>query len=790
MKSITLEMSLKPFKKTEDEYIRNICGNMFRQWQPLLKNVETVCVLLWTADGSELFDYNGKDDTEFEWAYFIGGANNHEFFDGKPHWDPNPDGLHRTCFKYMENPPKFTYGLLKNVVSIIRETAKQFFPDKTIKIGTTVDVGPEFAKSSFKYERHPELCTGSAMGAKCMLCAYEKMHADDFCYASYPNGVPENTPFGTFFGKQADVFMSDMGFDYIWLSNGLGFGRETWSAKGALFDGKEFDISKAGEIKKDVVDFWKLFRKECAYPKETRGTNMSLGIDMATDGVPLSEIYKSVDKILPPPNSPWAALDGNFGLELMGYMSRIAEVPNDEYLFRFYVHDPWWVNSPWYDRYGGQPHDIYMPLAITRIDEKGEIKNPTNMNFLTVDNSFGEMPDLCVTESLPHLLKALKDSPDEISPVVWVYPFNEYSSADDEKTLCGMYSEDWFICGAINNGFPLSSVTSTDSFIKHDKELYKSSVVVTPVPFAGSEFEKEIVAYAKNGGKVIFYGNPERSGILFTELIGVDFESCSDEQIELSVCGENVGKTKILPELCGGMVNTVPKKNNSFVTSGKYTLGIKESKFVWLRGIVSAYLKENSRLPVVYKEDEQFIFEKLMNKALSYLGIDISFEKPLNTENPKIMISKNNGAYIFSSYMPSNTVKTRMKFSFGAPVLIGYDTVMENGYSSYYLPKAEHKECRIFVEQNKGIVCAKEYHPVSAVYRRIILVEGLENATVRFLPESYCLENTDVFDDGYYHEKLDYEFVEIDGVKFLELKNVTGNLFFNMPHKTNKKIPV
>lgn len=91
---------------------------------------------------------------------------------------------------------------------------------------------------------------------------------------------------------------------------------------------------------------------------------MSMGIDLATDGVSLKTIYDSVDAILSPPNSTWAALDGNFGLELMRYMSRISFVPDKDFLIRYYIHDPWWMNSPWYDRYNGLPHDIYLTFAI------------------------------------------------------------------------------------------------------------------------------------------------------------------------------------------------------------------------------------------------------------------------------------------------------------------------------------------------------------------------------------------------------------------------------------------
>jgi hypothetical protein len=259
----------------------------------------------------------------------------------------------------MDHPPKMTYGILKEIVTTLKRVGGEVLCGKQIRVGTTFDPGPEFAISDFKYNRHTEVCLGGSMGKKSMVCAYATLKGDDRPYAAYPNGIPDGTPFGTFLGKQTKIFLDDMGFDYIWLSNGIGFGLETWHATGALFDGERFDYTRFDEVKEMVVGFWHLFRRECPDCKiETRGTNMSMGIDLATDGVPLRDIYRGGFNLLPPPNSPWAALNYDFGLELMGHMSRIAEIPSDEYLLRYYIHDPWWMNSPWYDRYNGKPHYI------------------------------------------------------------------------------------------------------------------------------------------------------------------------------------------------------------------------------------------------------------------------------------------------------------------------------------------------------------------------------------------------------------------------------------------------
>ena len=49
--TVSLELSLKPFKQTDEAYIRSVCKGIFSQWRPLLKNRKTVSVMLWVGDG-------------------------------------------------------------------------------------------------------------------------------------------------------------------------------------------------------------------------------------------------------------------------------------------------------------------------------------------------------------------------------------------------------------------------------------------------------------------------------------------------------------------------------------------------------------------------------------------------------------------------------------------------------------------------------------------------------------------------------------------------------------------
>lgn len=502
-KRITLELSLKPFKQTDDEYIRKICHEIFAQWRPLLKNRKEISLMFWIGDGSEILDYDGDLDRAFEWAYFIGTAN-------LPLAAKDDDAalsLHAKTRLYVDKPPVMTYRILKKIVATLKEEAKKAFPDAAVYVGETFDIGPEFAKSDFKYRRHPEICSGTELDRLRFVDSTAHLNADNRKYAAYPNGIPQDTPFAEFLGAQTKAFFKDIGFDYIWLSNGLGFSADPWSLTGKIFDGERFHADKLERTSKKVFEFWKTFRNACAdIPIETRGTNNSVGIDYATDGVPLYDIYKANLGIVPPPNSPWAALNGNYGLEIMGHMSRVCELPGEDFLFRYYIHDPWWMNSPWYDRYNGYASDIYLPMSVARIKEDGTVQTAERFNVLSIDNSYGDMPDSCVNEPLPHILKAEKDSADESSFAVWLYPLKEYTSAKSEKELNEMYFGDRFIEKAINKGLPLNTVVSSDIFEKLPADVFKGRVIISPI-INNEKVAEKLGEFVSDGGKVIVYGS-------------------------------------------------------------------------------------------------------------------------------------------------------------------------------------------------------------------------------------------------------------------------------------------
>ena len=541
-KNVTLELSLKPFKQTDESYIRAICAQVFEQWHALLKGRETISIMLWVGDGSEILDYAGRLDDKFEWARFVGTANLPYLEDG----EPTETSLHKKKQDYIKNAPAMTYGILKSIISCLKEEGKKAFPKATIRVGETFDIGPEFAISDFKYNRHTEICTGKKLDKLGFVDATATLNADDHYYAAYPKGIPDGTPFGTFLGKQSEIFLGDMGFDYLWLSNGLGFSANPWDKTGKIFDGENYYPEKLAATKENVFAFWKLFRAECSFPLETRGTNNSVGIDYASDGVPLYDIYNANLDINAPPNSPWAALNDNYGLEIMGHMTRICELPNGRFPFRYYIHDPWWINSPWYDRYDGSPCDIYLPMAISRINEKGDVETANSFHILSIDNSYGNMPDACVNEPLPHVLKAEKDAADEPAPLVWVYPMREYTTSKDPALLREMNLGDNYICDAINGGLPLCCVVSTDNFLGHGADVYKKSILISPVP-ENPDVLKKLADFATQGIGVLMYGTEQKLQAVqgFDGLVKLDVtESASHLREVLSAFGYDISYTK------------------------------------------------------------------------------------------------------------------------------------------------------------------------------------------------------------------------------------------------------
>lgn len=805
LRNITLEMSLKPFKRIDEETLNAVCRTIFHQWTHLIDRSEMVSVLLWTADGSEILDYRGDLEAEVEWARYLGTANSRakrNYVD-----DPEQRGLHSRPYLYMEDPPVITYATLKRIVERIRAIGESE-TGKLVRVGATFDPGPEFAKSPFKYERHLEVCSGGYHGVPSFAYCYATLHADEVAYAGFPDGIPEGLPLGTFLGRQSRHFLSDMGFDYLWFSNGFGFGAENWGSTGVIFDGATFHQEAYEETREKVLAFWKAFRDECpGYPIETRGTNLTTGIDLAGDAVPLGDIYRGGFGMLPPPNSPWAALNGDFGLEIAGYLSRMAELPGEIYPFRFYVHDPWWLNSPWLDRYGREPHDIYLPLACARINASGDVTGPSDVQFLTIDDSLGNLPDKCPNEVVPHILAGIDDGPDEAPPFLWVYPFDEYHRMMEEPGRAPeVFAGDWFIRAAINDGFPLTGVISTGNFATlcaDSPGRFDRSVVVTPVPDAGTTAEAALLVTIRRGGRALLYGPLWRAGDEILSLLGLALaEPLSGEGTVTAACPDLLDEPVESPRIIhreatsGGGVHAVRDGNEAgaeVVASAHFDAGerilaayrsTEEGAICWTRGTVSAAWKEGEYLLVPDDPASYYPPHALLRVLAARMGYTMEWRKPgAEVASPVVMVHRHLGGLRLSMYAPQTIVGIALRFPLGAPLLEGLHTRLEHGSSTYHPPRFWTRECRVFVEQQAGTVHTRRMRPSAYGISGRMVVGGLRNACVRFLPETGYEESTTVLLNSRYPWMVGEPFGlrtvrdRVHGV-YLEARDVTGELMF------------
>jgi hypothetical protein len=123
---------------------------------------------------------------------------------------------------------------------------------------------------------------------------------------------------------------------------------------------------------------------------------------------------------------------------------------------------------------------------------------------------------------------------------------------------------------------------------------------------------------------------------------------------------------------------------------------------------------------------------------LGQMGYRIEVEKQgPATRTPLCFIHRADNGFWFSGHVPQTVVKSRFRFPYGAPLLIGWETRLQNGFSTYCFGHTYHEECRAFVEQEADrVLSCTEYPSRNPEVRRRIRISGLENATVRFFREA------------------------------------------------------
>lgn len=796
---VCLEASLKPFKSFDDVSIENTCRTMFTGWQKLTDKAESVAVMLWTADGSEILEYSGDLSQSFDYCDVI-GIGNPKKTSGYDEFEKNK--LHSRPVLYNGERKIMTYAILKNIIEKLKKVGKEI-TGKNISVIETFDPGPEFANSDFKYRRHPEICKGNIMGSKMWLHCASKLHAEDRSYAAYPNGIPEGTHFGEFLGKQLMCLCRDTGFDGIWLSNGFGFSLDSWRWKGEVFNGERFDSDGIYNVKEAINEFWQCFTKETGDMLiETRGSNLSLGMDISAHGCPADDIYNY--NILTPPNSPWAALDYRFGLELCGYLSRISEISKNGYLFRYYTHDPWWYNSPWFDRYGRSPHDIYLPLALARVGEKGEITKPFGINFLSIDDSLGNLPEKCPNEVIPHVLEGFNNFSDAPGLVTWLYPFADYCQKGlREGRAADIFMDDWYMEAALDLGFPVNTVVSDRNFININAERFKSTVLVLPVPFEDSLLEECVLKAAENNIPMIMYGSTVKASEKIRKLIGVTLDEGISGRlgIEQSMVKDTFSDCEVSsklihdPLVSGGDI--CERANNAsdiiarvYTADGKeraYATNNRSNGIVWIRGSFPHNTNTQGALPAKYDPRSVFPVSILLRCALECFGIVIRYKTMSPSDNfPINLFSKHDSAYYMTGFAKDTTIVTQLSFPNGVPMPNGTEAIIQNNIGSFSTAKWCHNECRVFVKQKdrSKVICMTKNAADTMLADKRVGILGLSNADVTFTPPA----NSVVFGcDELYFSGVSFEPDEILPDGSVVFRNRSGDLYISWQDKDTRE---
>lgn len=795
---LVLEMSLKPFYSFEEGAIVAVCDAALAQWTDLLEQADSCSMLLWISDGTEIMEWKGDLDETLEWGRYIGYASEEECAPLAVGHKPKGPTV------YREGTTEITYRQLATIVATLKDIAKQHYGVE-MSVGATFDAGPEFAPSAFKTKKHPEINRAMLNGKELTLdsdyrviCVWSTLHEDAVSYAGFPQGIREGTSFGTFLGRQSQRFLEDLEFDYLWFSNGFAFSYFPWTYMGANYDGKGFGVD-GEELSELVLGFWRDFRSGCPdFPIEVRGTNFGTGMDLAKDAVRLPDIYETGKVKLPPPNSPWGALNHDFGLEMTGYLSRIAELPDTTYPFRFYLNDPWFWQNPWHDCYDRLPHDIYCPMSAVRLNAQGEPETARVLEILSIDTERGTLDKTAATEASSHIKRMLELKPDRPGLLTWLYPYRELFEGDlhGEERSADAFFTDWFIRNAVNNGLPLNTVVSTTNFAGLEGEgwerLAADTILVVPAVLVTDDLAATLVRYVEGGGRALFYG-PVRDAALMA-LLNLSPAEGWDGRYELdSLRPLRLKGSKLWHD---PLVSAGPNANSAADAQDPYTEVLVEAvkwderrafaltrskpewqggRATWMRGSLPFGTGKISHLPPD-QPDGYADVSPIMLELLASFGYVFRQQGAGDTSQPAMQFaSAVDGAYWFAGYKPDSTVRQTFGFPLGAPLFVGQSAVLGGGTATYALDRAFLQECRVYVNQSAvGAVRCREYPPIPTPKKRTercIRIEGLIDAELVVIPPRGAAERTEFYQDAGFIEVVEHE---ADGT--VRVASVTGTV--------------
>ncbi|MGW3346396.1 hypothetical protein ACWDA3_24055 [Nonomuraea rubra] len=197
-----------------------------------------VTIVFCAGNGDHVLNYAGRDawDHRFDWARYNcfaaapGGpaaaarAHNRDWLarvrdGGERSFNPYSAG---PMFVLSEQP--MDYRTLAGVYAAVRAEAER--RGLRVSLLEYLEPGPEFCRSEWKTERHPEVAAGTADAGGHLVPGVidvtAPLAADPRPYAAYPGGIEGGLPAGDFVAAQTAAFTADFGLDGILLGNQFG----------------------------------------------------------------------------------------------------------------------------------------------------------------------------------------------------------------------------------------------------------------------------------------------------------------------------------------------------------------------------------------------------------------------------------------------------------------------------------------------------------------------------------------------------------------------------------------
>lgn len=348
------------------------------------------------------------------------------------------------------------------------------------------------------------------------------------------------------------------------------------------------------------------------------------------------------------------------------------------------------------------------------------------MAFLTVDDTLGRMPDEVPDEVIPHIKEALRHAPDQVGPLVWVYPFFEYSEMvrGENRRSDVVFNENMFLGEAIQQGLPHNTVISTDNFrtlMAQGSDLFEASVIVAPVSAYAS-----VESFITGGGQVLLYGSLAKAPTALLEMLGLNNASavtgevtveCLDDP-DRALQGEASKASYVHPQFsAGGLTEVLAGNDASVHVLANASSGVEgEPRIIAMTrrlseeqtlGFVRSLLPSSAEVDVRHRnfdytgKNVTYPVEKLMRNTLAAFGCNICYRAyDVSDTFPRICVSRNNNAFYFSVLAPNTGVEVEISTPYGAPVLTEMEARVSGDKSHWHPGKTWHKECRCFIRQD------------------------------------------------------------------------------------------